>query len=1292
MDQFDQLLTCAICLDRYRNPKLLPCQHSFCVECLEGLVDYVRKQIKCPECRAEHRVGYQGVAGFPTNVTLQRFLELHIDLTGELPDPFSNQVMERCQICSEKQYLNTCSHCDKKICGDCKDAHVDVLKREIQRINNQVKRVLNRLEDAICTIDKNTMHLQTNSISVIEEIEDIYRRLSKALKDRAEHLKHEVERYLGNELKQLSSFRANLEQEVANIQSNCDLVEKYMVNEHGTQMTWQDNELMDTKDVFLRTMEFIRNFEYEPGDYARRIKFSMNVDPNKSAMDLGTFADVYIPPVSQPLNFLNNPNQSGLGSQLSPGQGSALMRSKSDHRLTTQYRNMQDDDESGSGSYGSGSGRKFGDPRHPRTYGQDGEDGTGGDRKSRFRSRFTRHLESSFEEPEPPQGRGVRFEQPVKERERVLDTDDASKGPMSGITRLFDNTKVIERIADTERPKKPAPIPVVPPVVQKVTTATTPTPPAPWRSTSRQLSEDDEITKQKKLNKEAASRVDQAASATRRQPSNEPKSLSHAAEAEHHSELPSSQSAAQTAQETSQSRVRKLSPDRLFPKKRSESEDSGSTSESATSSNSVGTEEKKNRLLSKSEGAAAGAGSAAAQRKDSTSSTNGTSRPSAGSRFANRYLSTPPEKKVEPSKEEDEEEESSEEESSESESEEEESDSSPPAPPVLKKTEPVKPLSKMEKTDIGPILARSANARDKERGESASSTGTSASSYTSRAARRPTDEPTSPTTTTAASSALSSYRRNRVTSPPVRETEAPSSRYGTSSSSSGGTTTSSSTAGMGSSRYPSSYTSSGNSDYTTPLARSRTGTSLYSTPSSTTEDSSSRYSSGLASKYLNRSRHTFDADDHPTPSASRYETSPPSNNNENESSKASRLSNLKDRRAKINRSKSSHDVLLTGLDFNKEDEDNGGPESPTSKNSYANYQRRKSTTGPVDSDYKVPSTDESSSSLSSWARYLKNKYGKDRQQPSQTQRSPEVARVEELPKFNFSTNPYMNKKKMVLKFGTRGSEAGCFTWPRGIACGLDGQIVVADSSNHRVQVFGEDGSFIKEFGQYGNCEGEFDCLAGVAVNRIGQFIVSDRYNHRIQVFDPSGRFLRAFGSQGSTDGKFNYPWGVATCPLGFIYVCDKENHRVSVFQSDGTFVGRFGSIGSKVGELQNPHYVAVTSTNKVIVSDTNNNRLSVWDVNGRFLNCIGEEGSGDGQFKLPRGLAIDDSGVIVVGDSGNNRIVILSPDGPDGWKFMKTFGSYGVGNGEFKGIEGVAVTTKKNILVCDRENHRIQIF
>lgn len=50
-----------------------------------------------------------------------------------------------------------------------------MLKREIQRIGNQVRRVLHRLNDALSAVEKNTMQLQTNSISVMDEIDDIYR-------------------------------------------------------------------------------------------------------------------------------------------------------------------------------------------------------------------------------------------------------------------------------------------------------------------------------------------------------------------------------------------------------------------------------------------------------------------------------------------------------------------------------------------------------------------------------------------------------------------------------------------------------------------------------------------------------------------------------------------------------------------------------------------------------------------------------------------------------------------------------------------------------------------------------------------------------------------------------------------------------------------------------------------------------------------------------------------------------------------------------------------------------------
>ncbi len=52
---------------------------------------------------------------------------------------------------------------------------MDVLKREISRISNQVRRVLHRLEDSLGLADKNSLLLQQNSLSVMEEIDDIYR-------------------------------------------------------------------------------------------------------------------------------------------------------------------------------------------------------------------------------------------------------------------------------------------------------------------------------------------------------------------------------------------------------------------------------------------------------------------------------------------------------------------------------------------------------------------------------------------------------------------------------------------------------------------------------------------------------------------------------------------------------------------------------------------------------------------------------------------------------------------------------------------------------------------------------------------------------------------------------------------------------------------------------------------------------------------------------------------------------------------------------------------------------------
>lgn len=85
-------------------------------------------------------------------------------------------------------------------------------------------------------------------------MDEFYRRVYKALKDRTEVHRNEIERYLTSELKGLIHLKENLEQEIANIQSNCDLADAH-INEN---VNWDDNELLDTKELFLRTLEFIR--------------------------------------------------------------------------------------------------------------------------------------------------------------------------------------------------------------------------------------------------------------------------------------------------------------------------------------------------------------------------------------------------------------------------------------------------------------------------------------------------------------------------------------------------------------------------------------------------------------------------------------------------------------------------------------------------------------------------------------------------------------------------------------------------------------------------------------------------------------------------------------------------------------------------------------------------------------------------------------------------------------------------------------------------------------------------
>ena len=85
---------------------------------------------------------------------------------------------------------------------------------------------------------------------------------------------------------------------------------------------------------------------------------------------------------------------------------------------------------------------------------------------------------------------------------------------------------------------------------------------------------------------------------------------------------------------------------------------------------------------------------------------------------------------------------------------------------------------------------------------------------------------------------------------------------------------------------------------------------------------------------------------------------------------------------------------------------------------------------------------------------------------------------------------------------------------------------------------------------------------------------------------------------------------------------------------------------------------------------------------------FGSRGNENGQFGIPYRATINSKGNILICDWNNDRIQIFDSKG----KFISTFGSTGFENGQFSHPTGITVNSKGEILVCDRDNHRIQIF
>merc|ERR1712121_40286 len=299
---------------------------------------------------------------------------------------------------------------------------------------------MHRIEDALSQVERDQAQLKTNADSVVTEIDEIQRRLTLALKERTDYLKSSVEKYVGSEMKNLKELKDNLDLEVTNIRSNSDLMDKNL--DDGTK--WDDVELLDCKDIFIKMMDWIRNYDTSSEEYTRKIRFTCHDGVNDLARRILEIGDLKMQD--------NKPKDSDEFESRSSG----LSRSKSDHRLVSEFRRQEENASPPVRRRAFGENKYSREANKSRTnlgrYGGEDEEEESGSRSSRFRSRFLRGDEE--EESDRRNSRHMDSEEAVmskKERNKVIETEDASRGPLSGCIRLADSSRVIQRLKSAGR-------------------------------------------------------------------------------------------------------------------------------------------------------------------------------------------------------------------------------------------------------------------------------------------------------------------------------------------------------------------------------------------------------------------------------------------------------------------------------------------------------------------------------------------------------------------------------------------------------------------------------------------------------------------------------------------------------------------------------------------------------------------------------------------------------------------------------------------------------------------------
>ncbi|XP_068583013.1 tripartite motif-containing protein 2 isoform X2 [Cebidichthys violaceus] len=249
-----QFLICSICLDRYENPKVLPCLHTFCERCLQNYIPAHSLTLSCPVCRQTSILPEKGVAALQNNF----FITNLMDVLQRAPDSRSQEAaaLNNITAVATGQLLTCPNHggnvmefycppCETAMCQECTSGEhgehptvplkdvVEQHKASLQDQLDAVKKRLPEIDSALQTLSEILLQLTNQKGSIEDGIHTTFDELQKTLNVRKSVLLMELEVNYGLKQKVLQTQLDTLLQGQEGINSSCNFTEQAL--SHGTE-------------------------------------------------------------------------------------------------------------------------------------------------------------------------------------------------------------------------------------------------------------------------------------------------------------------------------------------------------------------------------------------------------------------------------------------------------------------------------------------------------------------------------------------------------------------------------------------------------------------------------------------------------------------------------------------------------------------------------------------------------------------------------------------------------------------------------------------------------------------------------------------------------------------------------------------------------------------------------------------------------------------------------------------------------------------------------------------------